>query len=986
MGSRSDGPTRAFSRLLRLAASARRRAWRGLKAARAAGWRSPRWAASGAAPWRCAATPTSSLVVDSSRVDGRDAAAFAEALLYPLWDATLAVGHQVLSVADARAARAGGPRDGDRAARPARARGRRGAAARRSSRARTRASSARRRSARSSTASTPRPTARHERFGGSVYLLEPDVKSGAGGLRDLDGARWAARARYRITHGDGDTKLGAWGELVRLGVLVGREAQEFAASEEFLWRVRNRLHARAGRKADRLGFEEQEALAVAMGYGADRALAAERLMQDYYLHARTVTRARASLLERLRPMRRRTKAAAHDRPRQGRPALRRPRDDRRGAGAARRSGARAARLRGVRAARGARPAVRARRDHADGGRPGVVRAAASRAPRRRASSSSSCARCRRRARGAGRSSASCTTSGLLLAMVPEFLPVTGPRAPRHLPRVHGRRSLGGRRSIASASSRAASSRTSSRSRRGSPPRSRARGRSFSRRSFTTSARDGRTPTARGRTTRRRAPTSATRILPRLGLGSEDVDEARAARPAAPPHVPRRHAPRPRRPGDHRGVLPRRARARGPAQSVPPDGVGPVDDVADGDDVVEGADARRALLRGGGAPRRAGAARGRRARRARARRRARAPGRGRPSRSRRSSRRCPSGTCSRTRPSRSSQHARVVAERGDARGARRPGDLAPPEAAELCVVADDRPGCSRASRPRSPRAGSRCSRRRCTRATDRRSRRGGRRLLGARSRRRDRRGRGCDAAARARPRGRVLAAGRPGRAPARAHGLDLALARAAEPRGARRRSARRPRVAAPHGRRGLRQGPARVCSSPCRTRFTSSACRSRSRRSTPRGPGSPTSSTWASSTAPRSRAGRGTTRSTRRWCAPSRAEDRSPLPAPRRRWEDEGMHENLADRAGWQSRGRAPRVRRVGAARADGWRRRSPRRSLARQPGRGRRPRPPEPPPRRPTSRPGIRAFDAGNYADARKSFEAAAKKNPNDYEALSTWA
>jgi [protein-PII] uridylyltransferase len=134
------------------------------------------------------------------------------------------------------------------------------------------------------------------------------VKSGAGGLRDLDGARWAARARYRVTNGDADVKLGAWGELVRLGVLVGREAQEIAASEEFLWRVRNRLHARAGRKSDRLGFEDQEALAIAMGYGADRALAAERLMQEYYLHARSITRARASLLDRLRPMKRRTKA------------------------------------------------------------------------------------------------------------------------------------------------------------------------------------------------------------------------------------------------------------------------------------------------------------------------------------------------------------------------------------------------------------------------------------------------------------------------------------------------------------------------------------------------------------------------------------------------------------------------------------------------------------------------------------------------------
>jgi [protein-PII] uridylyltransferase len=247
------------------------------------------------------------LIVDATRVDARDTTAFAEALLYPLWDATLAVGHQVLSVGDAvplaqaDLATATALLDlrmlaGD--ATPVRdlfARANEGLFGEEELSAFIDRLDA-------------EATARHERFGGSVYLLEPDVKSGAGGLRDLDGARWGARARYRITHGDADTKLGAWGELVRLGVLVGREAQEFAASEEFLWRVRNRLHARAGRKADRLGFEEQEALAIAMGYGADRALAAERLMQDYYLHARNVTRARASLLERLRPMRRRTKA------------------------------------------------------------------------------------------------------------------------------------------------------------------------------------------------------------------------------------------------------------------------------------------------------------------------------------------------------------------------------------------------------------------------------------------------------------------------------------------------------------------------------------------------------------------------------------------------------------------------------------------------------------------------------------------------------
>jgi len=246
------------------------------------------------------------VVVDSSKVDARDATAFAEALLYPLWDATLAVGHQVLSVVDsvplaqADLATATALLDlrwlaGDEGPlRDLNARATEGLFGEQNlgtfiDRLDAEAGS------------------RHERFGGSVYLLEPDVKGGAGGLRDLDGARWAARARYRITHGDGDAKLGAWGELVRLGVLVSREAQDIVASEEFLWRVRNRLHARAGRKADRLGFEEQEALAIAMGYGADRALAAERLMQDYYLHARAITRARAGLLERLRPMRRRTK-------------------------------------------------------------------------------------------------------------------------------------------------------------------------------------------------------------------------------------------------------------------------------------------------------------------------------------------------------------------------------------------------------------------------------------------------------------------------------------------------------------------------------------------------------------------------------------------------------------------------------------------------------------------------------------------------------
>ncbi len=243
------------------------------------------------------------LVLVVAPSEAEKAESFAKAFLYPLWDASLPVGHQILSAADAiplaqqDLATATSLLDlhflaGDEAL--------------------LRELSAHANEGLFSEEDLgefidrldAEAVARHERFGGSVYLLEPDVKGGPGGLRDLDGARWAARARYPV----GETgKAGFWGELVRLGVVVAREAQEIAASEEFLWRVRNRLHARARRKSDRLGFEDQEALGQAMGYGDDRARAAERLMQDYYLHARAIGRARARMLERLRPTRRRSK-------------------------------------------------------------------------------------------------------------------------------------------------------------------------------------------------------------------------------------------------------------------------------------------------------------------------------------------------------------------------------------------------------------------------------------------------------------------------------------------------------------------------------------------------------------------------------------------------------------------------------------------------------------------------------------------------------
>lgn len=250
------------------------------------------------------------LVVRPGAKSREAAARIADALLYPLWDAGLSVGHQVLDAGEALElaqtdlATATSLLDlrlvaGDRTllddllARAYAGLFSEGELGRFVARL------------------EEETAARHARFGGSVYLLEPEVKSGAGGLRDVDIASWAARARYRV---DASAPGGTWQELVRVGVLVPREAKEIALAEELLWRVRNRLHAHAGRKSDRLTFDQQEAIAIELGYAEPgaapdapdaRARAAERLMQDYFGHARVVTRSREALLLRATPPKRR---------------------------------------------------------------------------------------------------------------------------------------------------------------------------------------------------------------------------------------------------------------------------------------------------------------------------------------------------------------------------------------------------------------------------------------------------------------------------------------------------------------------------------------------------------------------------------------------------------------------------------------------------------------------------------------------------------
>lgn len=144
---------------------------------------------------------------------------------------------------------------------------------------------------------------RHERFGGSLYLLEPDVKLGCGGLRDLDIASWAAKARWGVS----DTA-----ELVARGALLQREAEELETAREMLWRVRNLLHQRAGRRQDRLTFEDQEEIAVQLGFVPGVTLAVEQFMQAYYRHARVVERAAERVVARARQVQRSTPAPEED--------------------------------------------------------------------------------------------------------------------------------------------------------------------------------------------------------------------------------------------------------------------------------------------------------------------------------------------------------------------------------------------------------------------------------------------------------------------------------------------------------------------------------------------------------------------------------------------------------------------------------------------------------------------------------------------------
>ncbi len=122
--------------------------------------------------------------------------------------------------------------------------------------------------------------ARHLRMGDSRYVVEPNVKDGKGGLRDLHTLYWIGKYVHRVERP---------ADLVKAGLLTAAEFRRFDRAERFFWSVRCHLHQLAGRAEERLNFDYQPRIAEIMNY-ADRPgkSAVERFMQFYFLNAKTV--------------------------------------------------------------------------------------------------------------------------------------------------------------------------------------------------------------------------------------------------------------------------------------------------------------------------------------------------------------------------------------------------------------------------------------------------------------------------------------------------------------------------------------------------------------------------------------------------------------------------------------------------------------------------------------------------------------------------
>ncbi|MDH3763231.1 MAG: [protein-PII] uridylyltransferase [Gammaproteobacteria bacterium] len=133
---------------------------------------------------------------------------------------------------------------------------------------------------------------RHLRFNDTAYNLEPNIKEGPGGLRDIQIIGWVAKRHF----GDKSFK-----ELVQHGFLTEAEHEILDAGQRHLWRVRFALHRLAGRREDRLLFDYQKKIAASFGFvSEEKNLAIEQFMQQYYRTIMELERLSEMLLQMFR--------------------------------------------------------------------------------------------------------------------------------------------------------------------------------------------------------------------------------------------------------------------------------------------------------------------------------------------------------------------------------------------------------------------------------------------------------------------------------------------------------------------------------------------------------------------------------------------------------------------------------------------------------------------------------------------------------------
>ena len=124
--------------------------------------------------------------------------------------------------------------------------------------------------------------ARREKHGGTVFLQEPDIKNGVGGLRDYQNTLWMARVKFDVTKVE---------DLIEQGCLSKTELSRLRDAYDFLLRVRTERHLSSKRPTDLLDLEVQPAVALGLGYTDENIMhRVEKFMRDYYRAAQTIYR------------------------------------------------------------------------------------------------------------------------------------------------------------------------------------------------------------------------------------------------------------------------------------------------------------------------------------------------------------------------------------------------------------------------------------------------------------------------------------------------------------------------------------------------------------------------------------------------------------------------------------------------------------------------------------------------------------------------